>query len=65
MSIAKLSYVTTTRDYIAVKPDGEVVICRRDMRSGKEMIMSLRVDLRNGKIYAIKRPPTAGGGDAL
>lgn len=26
---------------------------------------SLRVDLRNGKIYAIERPSTTGGGDAL
>lgn len=65
MSEAELSYVTTTRDYIAVKPGGEVVICRRDMRSGKERIMPLRVDLRDGKIYAIERPSTSGGGDAL
>lgn len=61
MNDDKKTYVTTTQYYIAVKPGGEVVICRRDMHSGKETIMPLRVDLMDGKIYAIENMQINGG----
>ena len=45
MSVAEKSHVTMTRDSIAVKPDGHVVICRQDMHTGNVKVMPLMVDL--------------------
>lgn len=45
MSSDEKSYVTTTKDYIAVKPDGHVVICHQDVHTGKVRVMPLMVDL--------------------
>lgn len=45
--------VTTTKDYIAVKPDGQVVICRQDMHTGKTQVMPLMVDL-DGWVRVVK-----------
>lgn len=46
-------YVTTTKDYIGVKPDGYVVICRQDIHTGKVRIMPLTVDL-DGRIRVVE-----------
>ena len=54
-----MSVVTTTRDYIAVKPDGHVVICRQDMHSGNVKVMPLMVDL-DGWVHVVK-PEEDGG----
>lgn len=46
------TYATTTRDYIAVKPDGKVVICRQNMLTGKVQEMPLTVDFDgNVRVY--------------
>ncbi len=61
MSVAEKSHVTMTRDYIAVKPDGHVVICRQDMHSGNVKVMPLMVDL-DGWVRVVK-PEENGGQD--
>lgn len=61
MSVAEKSHVTMTRYYIAVKPDGHVVICCQDMHSGNVKVMPLMVDL-DGWVRVVK-PEENGGQD--
>lgn len=62
MSVTEKSYVTMTRDYIAVKPDGHVVICRQDMHTGKVRAMPLTVDL-DGRVRVVENTQMDGGHD--
>jgi len=55
-------YVTTTKDYIAVKPDGHVVICRQDMHTGKFRVMPLMVDM-DGWVRVVENTQMDGGQD--
>lgn len=64
MSNDEKRYVTTTKDYIAVKPDGHVVICRQDMHTGKFRVMPLMVDM-DGWVRVVENTQMDGGqGDA-
>lgn len=62
MSVVERSRVTMTRDYIAVKPDGHVVICRQDMHTGKVLVMPLKVDL-DGWVRVVENMQMDGGQD--
>lgn len=62
MSVAERSHVTTIKDYIAVKPDGHVVICRQDMHTGKVRVMPLMVDL-DGWVRVVENTQMDGGQD--
>lgn len=62
MNVTKGSYVTTTRDYIAVESDGRVVICRQDMHTGKARVMPLMVDL-DGWVRVVENTQMDGGRD--
>lgn len=62
MSNDEKSYVTTTKDYIAVKPDGHVVIRRQDMHTGEVRVLPLMVDL-DGWVRVVENTPKDGGQD--
>lgn len=59
---ASKSHITTTRDYIAVKPDGKVVICRQNMHTGKVQEMPLAVDF-DGNVCVYEEWKMDGGKD--